>query len=586
MIKTEDVVRQEAKEILGFSNSAEAQSDVGQLTTFNNLGFKGVKFKPDGWYLPNKKSDVAIVLEVKSGKIEIAKPSCVKELQQNMAVVATRYKKVVGILYNGDDVLIYKNGERMPTVQTLQNKEYYFSLFAVNKIDKQRIYTLTKRINNLLHFQFGIRNLYHRMIFTACALVAERYEAELARVKDLGYPTFHTRIHTTLSKSFQAARKQNEKLDLMLEVYAEIKMNTTDNQEAINDFIDAVVEISQSINSDHWDGEDVMAIFFNEFNRYKGKSENGQVFTPDHITSFMYRLIGVGKDDVVLDAACGSGAFLVKSMCNMIKEAGGVATKKAVAIKSKQLFGIEFDRQIFALACANMLIHKDGKTNLEQMDSQTAEAGEWIRSKRISKVLMNPPFENKNGCVPIVKNVLDNVEKGVLCAFILPDKKLEKVKSAKKILKKHTLLQIIKLPEKTFSEGTQTSIFVFKSGTPQGNNEIFGCWIKEDGLETVKNQGRQDIKDRWAAIENYWIKVIKRASGDDSIQWIKPDEHLSYQVPKRPFAIFEEDFMKTIVDYEMFKRKVEIKDFSEKLAKLVLYSGDAKRSKDGVTIKL
>lgn len=44
-----------------------------------------------------------------------------------------------------------------------------------------------------------------------------------------------------------------------------------------------------------------MGIFFNEFNRYKGKSEAGQVFTPDHITSLIYRLIEVNKDDRVLE---------------------------------------------------------------------------------------------------------------------------------------------------------------------------------------------------------------------------------------------------------------------------------------------
>ena len=40
----------------------------------------------------------------------------------------------------------------------------------------------------------------------------------------------------------------------------------------------------------------VVIIFFNEFNRYKPKSESGQVFTPDHITSLMYRVAGVGKN--------------------------------------------------------------------------------------------------------------------------------------------------------------------------------------------------------------------------------------------------------------------------------------------------
>ena len=38
--------------------------------------------------------------------------------------------------------------------------------------------------------------------------------------------------------------------------------------------------------------------------------------------------------DTATDATCGSGAFLVKAMCNMMKEAGGVNTDKASKIKS------------------------------------------------------------------------------------------------------------------------------------------------------------------------------------------------------------------------------------------------------------
>ena len=265
-----------------------------------------------------------------------------------------------------------------------------------------------------------------------------------------------------LGVSLETARKQNQKLDLLLEVYSEIKMNTNENQEAIDDFIKWVSEISECINSNSWRGEDVMGIFFNEFNRYKKKSESGQVFTPDHITSFMYRLIEVNQNDKVLDAACGSGAFLVKAMCNMMKEAGGINTKKASQIKDTQLYGIEFDREIFALACANMLIHKDGKTNLEKMDSRYEAAAQWIKDKNITKVLMNPPFEKKYGCIDIVANVLNSVAQNTICAFIMPDKKLEKDRKGKKLLGHSTLQKIIKLPERVFSEGVTTSIFIFE----------------------------------------------------------------------------------------------------------------------------
>lgn len=584
-MRTEDQVRDDANKILGLKDTETALAGVGQLTSFAKLGFKGegANYRPDGWYMPNETNFPAIILEVKKEDCDL-KQAQIDEVLKNCRVAHAKYKNVVGILYNGTDILVYKNEELVPGEKELHNKEYYLGLFAQNTIDKQKIYNLTKRINDSLHFNFGIKNLNHRMIFTACALVAKRYGATL--VKGMDYATFHTSIHSTLSKSLEDAKRQNQKLDLLLEVYASIKMNIQDNQAAIDDFIECVTEISDNINSDFWQGEDVMAIFFNEFNRYKGKSEQGQVFTPDHITSLMYRLIKVDKDDIVLDAACGSGAFLVKAMCNMVKEAGGNSTSKAKEIKQKQLYGIEFDREVFALACANMLIHKDGKTNLEQLDSRSGEAAKWIASKGITKVLMNPPFESKYGCIDIVRNVLDNVKPNTLCAFIMPDKKLEKDSKGKKLLKKHTLLKIIKLPEKVFDAGVTTSVFIFQAQKPQNDKEIFSCYIEDDGLETVKNQGRQDIRDRWQSIEDQWVEIINKQSGNDTIQWLKPSEHLSYQMPEKPFEIFEEDFVKTMMDYEMFKQGIDAKEFGDELLKQILYSSEVSENENQTQISL
>lgn len=575
-MRTEDEIRDFAKIKLGFDKSEKGvKQGTGQITTFNQLGFKGISNKPDGWYLPDDIGSPAIILETKSEREDIYLQKWVDELKKNVDIVLTKYKNVCGILYNGVDVRVFKNNieiEKYDVSDALQDKSYYLSLFVQNKIDKQRIYKITKRINDCLHFDFGIKNLYHRMIFTACALVAKRYNAML--VPGMNFALMKNSVLDTMKSSLEENRKLNLKLDLLIEVYDEIKMNTTTNQDAIDAFISCVSEISECVNSEHWNGEDVMGIFFNEFNRYKKKSENGQVFTPDHITSFMYRLIGVNKNDVVLDAACGSGAFLVKAMCNMIKESGGVNTQKASEIRQEQLFGIEFDREIYALACANMLIHKDGKTNLEHLDSRSSEACEWIKKNNITKVLMNPPFESKYGCLVIVDNVLKNVPLNTKCAFILPDKKLEKDRIGKKLLKHSTLEKIIKLPEKTFAEGVTVSVFVFTAGVPQDEKEIFACYIEDDGLETVKNQGRQDIRDRWQGVEDKWIDIIRKQSGDDTIQWIKPSVHLSYQVPEKPFEINEEDFKKTVMDYLMFNQGFDVKEFSDALIKRVLYSGE------------
>ena len=592
-MRTEDQVRDEAKIILGFNDGEEnVQQGTGQITTFNQLGFSGNNNKPDGWYLPADKSEVAIVLETKSEKEELTKERWVKELQKNIAVVRTKYSKVVGILYNGSDIRVFKNEEEITGIaSTLQNKHYYRRMYSQQKIDKQQIYRLTKQINDTLHTQFGINNLYHRMIFTACALVAKRYGAVLD--KKMSFKLMKESILDTLSQNLEKDKRLNAKLDILTDVYRQIQMNSTDNQKAISDFIEWVSDISECVNSDYWNGEDVMGIFFNEFNRYKKKSESGQVFTPDHITSFMYRLIDVNKDDRVLDAACGSGAFLVKAMCNMIKSAGGINSSEAEQIKKGQLFGIEWDLQIYALACANMLIHKDGKTNLEQLDSRTEAAGEWIKSKHITKVLMNPPFERKYGCLKIVKNVLDSVSQGTKCAFILPDKKLEKdmadKKYGNKLLKNHTLTTIVKFPENLFfGQGITTSAFVFIAGQPQNGRDIVGYYIEEDGLETVKNQGRQDIKNRWQEKEDYWIRAIQNGEDDQyhTRQIIHPLEHLSYQMPEKPFEIFEEDFIKTMMDYELFKQGIDAKEFGEKLLQRVLYSSQISKNNNDTIITL
>lgn len=603
MARTEDKVRDAAKIILGFDKEEPGVNQgTGQITTFNQLGFSGINDKPDGWYFPDAKEDVALILETKSETEDVNNPKWIDELKKNIRIASKKYRKVVGILYNGIDVFVLKlkitsphNIENWSEVENLapalQNKKYYTALFSDEKIDKQRIYNITKRINDCLHHQFGIKNLYHRMIITACALVAKRYGAML--LPDMEYSVMTNSILNTLNKSLEKDKQQNLKLNILVEVYSEIKMNMSNNQEAINNFIEWVSEISDCVNSDLWNGEDVMGIFFNEFNRYKKKSESGQVFTPDHITSFMYRLLDVNMNDKVLDATCGSGAFLVKSMCNMIKEAGGVNTDEAKHIKSCQLFGIEFDREIFALACANMLIHKDGKTNLEQLDTRTPEAVAWMKAKGITKVLMNPPYERKYGCLKIVQNVLSAVPVGTKCAFILPDKKLEKDLTDKrygnKLLKNNTLTTIIKLPENLFfGVGVTTSIFVFEAGKPQKDRNIIGYYIEEDGLETVKNQGRQDIKGRWQEYEDYWIKAIQDGVDEryNTRQVINPLEHISYQMPEKPFEIYEEDFIKTMMDYELFIRGIDVKEFNDNLLKRVLYSSDVTGSEHEVNIKI
>ena len=605
--KTEDVVRDEVGKQLCLQSSDEVQAGVGQITTFNQLGITGVNDKPDGWYLPCNKTKPALILECKAEQVDITTRRCVTEIKKNCRILLDAgYEKVFGLLTNGKKSLGFMNNEPVDIPKDIQPVQWYLDRFYAKGIDKNHIYNLTQKINNCLHSEFGIRNLYNRMIFTACALVAKRYGANLKSAAELGWEVFQSEIKRALNQAFIRAQNQNTKLNLLLDVFGDIRMNLNVNSEdakeqahvknILADFAGWVVDISDCINSSEWRGEDVMAIFFNEFNRYKKKSESGQVFTPEHITDFMYELCDCNQDSVIFDGACGSGSFLTKAMRNMMREAGGQDTSKAAAIKANQLYGIEFDREIFALACANMLLHKDGKTNLAQGDTRSEWACSWIREKLGNKrnvcILMNPPYETKFGCMEIVKNCLDNVPAGSTAAIILPEKKLEKTGKTliKDILDTHRLEKIIKLPEDLFfGVGVSTSIYVFKTGVPQNGQEIYTVYIEDDGLEVVKNQGRHDIHNRWPAISERALTEIRRqtVNGEFHGAWIDPAKCLSYQVPAKPFQISEEDFRKTAMDYILWQKGINAADLRSKVTDKVMYGSELlSDNNEALTIKI
>ena len=138
IMRTEDQVRDDAKIILGFDDEeVNVKQGTGQITTFNQLGFAGINDKPDGWYFPDDKGSVAIILETKSEKENLHKSKWVDELFKNIDVVLTKYSRVIGLLYNGSDIRVFKNKEEVTGIaSTLQNKSYYKRLYSQQKIDK------------------------------------------------------------------------------------------------------------------------------------------------------------------------------------------------------------------------------------------------------------------------------------------------------------------------------------------------------------------------------------------------------------------------------------------------------------------
>ena len=110
--------------------------------------------------------------------------------------------------------------------------------------------------------------------------------------------------------------------------------------------------------------QDILGRAYKIFLSRAGKVDNKNIIlTPDHIKSLMVKLARLNKDDVVLDTCTGSGGFLMESMETMIELAKGDPTK-IKDIRENQLIGFEIDSVLFALACSNMFLHGDGRTNL------------------------------------------------------------------------------------------------------------------------------------------------------------------------------------------------------------------------------
>ena len=106
----------------------------------------------------------------------------------NIKITGQKYSKIVGILYNGNETRIFLNDtEKTDTTKELQSKNFYIDLFDDFEIDTNQIYLTTMKINNLLHFKFGVNDFYDRMVFTACALVAKRYDAPLTKGMDYNF---------------------------------------------------------------------------------------------------------------------------------------------------------------------------------------------------------------------------------------------------------------------------------------------------------------------------------------------------------------------------------------------------------------
>ena len=263
---------------------------------------------------------------------------------------------------------------------------------------------------------------------------------------------------------------------------------------------------------------DILGNAYKIFLSKAGKVDNKNIIlTPDHIKRLMVRLANLEKDDIILDTCTGTGGFLMEAMEVLSRYAK--TDKEREKIHNEQLYGFESDRTLFALACSNMFLHGDGRSNLICGDSLIDCDSDIFKTfqevYKPNKCIINPPYEN-NLPVQFVKKALEIIQPGGKLVVVMPSISLNKniKKETKEILAMARLDFVIKLPLAVFREQNRivyTSIFGFTKGHHRKDDEVLFFDLEDDGLVSIQHKGRVDKFKRWKHIEDLIYYTINNS---------------------------------------------------------------------------
>ena len=544
-----------------------------------------------------EKLDIRFVKDNVTVLIETKQNFTVADEEQLSAYVeyekALTGNKTVAILANtiNDNIKVWRgvvsDSDLMPKETSLRTMDEYVDFYTSKINDKEKVMQNTYKLNELLHRHSIPEKL--RSQFVGTCLLA------LKNGLDYSTPTLtaaqiRTRIREVLENLLNDDLNKAEKLALL-------NRNVLDNQYVRQLKIDAIREILKFIkdnilpfiNDKSTSGQDLLNLFFVTFNKYVGKSDKNQAFTPDHITDFMSKITGVNKHSVILDPCCGSGSFLVRAMTQALDDCATGAEQEN--IKKHQIFGIEFDENIYGLATTNMLIHSDGNSNIRQ--GSCFALADWIKEAKPNIILMNPPYNGQRIHLPksyvdtwakdkkedpskglyfvkYIADTLNSINHHAKLAVLLPvacaiGTSGEIARLKEEILKENTLDAVFTLPNEIFYPGASASAccMVFKIGTKHSdvsNPDTYFGYYKEDGFKKKKNLGRVEQldvntgKSKWVEIEKEWIELYRNRKAVDGLSATHKvngdDEWLCEAYMKTDYTkLTAQDFQQTINDY-------------------------------------
>lgn len=322
--------------------------------------------------------------------------------------------------------------------------------------------------------------------------------------------------------------------------------------------------------------QDILGKAYKVFLSRSGKAEDKNIIlTPDHIKRAMVKLARLNVDDVVVDTCMGSGGFLMESMEVMTTLAKD-DVEKVDNIQENQLIGMEIDSVLFALACSNMFLHGDGKSNLlyrsslldsdqngKVINSSDEDLLNYVRSLKPTKSIINPPYEGDNS-IDFTLQAIEYLEPNGKLVIIMPTPTLTKhVEDGRtqRLLDRAKLDYVIKMPMDLFNEQKRTvntSIFGFTKTPHDVDDEVLFYRLKDDGYESVQHKGRVDLHNQWNDLENQLLDAVNNYREIEKVsvkkKIYKKEDDDSYSLIPSGVSIHEQSDnmvkMKTLFDFD------------------------------------
>ena len=406
----------------------------------------------------------------------------------------------------------------------------------------------------------------HKPIFIAGILIALNDPDFLKSYSAL--PSYHSvmqNIQNAIENVLRKSDIKSNRIHYIKQVFGTLQENTKfaeiplGHSKSITWYIEQL-EMKIKPMMDHADHTvDALGVFYHEFIKYSGGDGSGLgiVLTPQHLTEFMCDLAGVNKNSRVVDICCGSGSFLVTAMGKMFQGANREESKR---IRESGIYGVEFDDGLYTLAIANMIIRKDGKSNIYKGDCFHEDITRELKDKHINIGLMNPPYSQKDVVeLEFVEHLLDILSIGGTGVVVVPMSCAIGTKYGhvrERLMKKHTLQAVFSMPDDIFyPTATNVCVMVWEAHTPHdASQETFFGYYKEDGFVKRKKLGRIDAYGKWEAIEKRWLSLYRNRDVVDGFSARRhvtsKDEWLCEAYMKTDYTkLTQEDFQQTINDY-------------------------------------